>query len=332
MNETRQKLYNSIQNINSDNFDVIALNVFKYQSQFNPLYAQFISLLGLDRDSIQHVSQIPFLPIALFKSQIIKTGNWPEECIFSSSGTTGGQASKHFVRNLGQYLHNTVKGFNEFYGNTEDYCFLALLPSYLERTGSSLVDMVAHFIKKSKYGESGFYLNNYEELLNQIKICQSKSIPTILIGVSFALLDLAEIYQADLSNIIVMETGGMKGRRKELTRSELHQALKSKCNINVIHSEYGMTELLSQAYSKGEGRFFSSATMRVQLRSITDPFEKIKMNRSGLINIIDLANIDSCSFIATDDIGLIHGDGSFEVLGRLDGSDLRGCNLLLGEV
>jgi hypothetical protein len=218
--------------------------------------------------------------------------------------------------------------FNYFYGPIEDYCVLALLPAYLERTGSSLVLMAQHFIERSKYPQSGFFLYNYGELIKNIKDCQQRNIPFLLLGVSFALWELSEKFEEDLSGGIIMETGGMKGRRKEITREELHKLFSTSFKVNDIHSEYGMTELFSQAYSKGRGIFYPAPTMKVLTREITDPLTLQKGGKSGVINIIDLANLDTISFIATDDIGRVQADGSFEVLGRMDASDIRGCNLL----
>lgn len=321
-----------IKNVNSSNFQLLTLDVFQHQSKWNPFYAHFLDLLHIDPQKIQQVSDIPFLPIQFFKNQEIKTGTWDEKMTFTSSGTTGKNSSQHFVFQPDFYLDNTQKGFEKFYGKLSNYCFLALLPAYLERTGSSLIYMADYFIQQSKYGQSGFFLNDLEKLSHTLKHCQEQQIPTILLGVSFALWDLAERYPMNLKDLIIMETGGMKGRRKEITRTELHDILTQAFGVRHIHSEYGMTELFSQAYSKGQGRFYPSPTMQVLARDITDPFGSPTVGKTGLLNIIDLANVDTCSFIATDDLGRVYEDGSFEILGRLDASDVRGCNLLLQEV
>ena len=329
-NETRQNLITKISNIGSNTFDEVALEVFRFQVVFNPVYSKFVSLLGVEPSAINSIDQIPFLPISLFKNHQIKTGKWQEEAIFKSSGTTSQTTSQHFVRSLEWYNEISIKGFETQYSEKlENICILALLPSYLERSGSSLVHMAEQFIKKSNFSDSGFFLNDFEKLKNILKKCVDEKIPTLLLGVSFALIDFAEKYPIDLKHVIVMETGGMKGRRKEITRNELHEYLKNSFKTKSIHSEYGMTELLSQAYSKENGLFRSISTMKVLTREITDPLKIERIGRPGAINIIDLANIDSCSFIATDDLGKVYPDGSFEVLGRLDASDIRGCNLLV---
>lgn len=309
----------------------LVLEVFRFQAEFNPVFAKFISLLSLDPATVDDVAKIPFLPVSLFKDYEIKTGKWQEEAVFTSSGTGGQEVSKHFINSLGWYDAVATKCFEQKYGSISDYCILALLPSYLERKGSSLVHMAQYFIKQSKYGESGFFLYDHEKLASVLQKCTDQNIPTLLLGVSFGLLDFANQFPMNLQNVIVMETGGMKGRKKELTRIELHKKLKEAFNLENIHSEYGMTELLSQAYSKSDGIFQCGATMRVMIREITDPLNFEKPNRPGAINVIDLANIDTCSFIATDDLGRVFEDGTFEVLGRLDFSDIRGCNLMVSE-
>ena len=315
----------------SEQFSTQALKVFRFQVENNLLYQNYVELLNVDYQSVKSIFDIPFLPIQFFKNRQVQTGNWSPKTIFSSSGTTGKNTSRHLVRDENFYLKNTVVGFEKFYGALSEYCVLALLPSYLERKGSGLISMAAHFIEISKYDQSGFFLNNLEELVVVLKDCQKQKIPTLLIGVSFALLDLAEQFELDLSGIIVAETGGMKGRRKEITREELHDFLKKRLNISEIHSEYGMTELFSQAWSKGHGIFNPAPTMRILTREITDPLSNQKFGKTGAINIIDLANLDTISFIATDDLGRVYEDNSFEILGRTDASDARGCNLLLIE-
>ena len=332
IDRSRSSLKNKIQSVHSSNFEALALELFRFQVRFNPLYERFVRLLGLSVHHIDRVSDIPFLPIRFFKTYPIKTGNWSPDSIFSSSGTTGAIPSKHFIRSLSAYLTNTVCGFAEQYGSPREYCFLALLPSYLERQGSSLVYMVRHFIQNSNYEQSGFFLSDYPELLRRIDYCQKKNIPTVLIGVSFALLDLASKHELKLDGMVVMETGGMKGRREEMTRESLHQILKERFNIANIHSEYGMTELQSQAYSTGQGIFTPASTLRVLIKEITDPLTPEKFGKTGVINVIDLANIDSCSFIATEDLGRLYPDGRFELIGRLDGSEWRGCNLMVQEL
>jgi phenylacetate-coenzyme A ligase PaaK-like adenylate-forming protein len=313
-------------------FRALAFAVFRYQAAFNPVYREFLSLLGVKTESVQRLSDIPFLPISLFKKEVLQTDTWSAEQVFSSSGTTSDTTSRHLLRSVDFYKKNVRTGFASFYGNPDDYCWLALLPSYLEREGSSLVQMVQFFVSSSNYAQSGFFLYNTSELLEVLQKCRHNRIPTILIGVSFALLDLAEAHPGDLSDVILMETGGMKGRRREITRTELHRQLQDAFQVSAIHSEYGMTELLSQAYSKGEGSFYPAPTMEVLIRDMTDPFAYMPAGRTGALNIIDLANVDTISFIATDDLGRKAEDGSFEVLGRMDNSDLRGCNLLLQEV
>ncbi|MFK7806395.1 MAG: acyl transferase [Saprospiraceae bacterium] len=311
------------------NFQEVALSTFRYQAYHNPLYGRFLELLAVDPDRINNLKQIPYLPISLFKTHEIKTGNWSSPIIFTSSGTTGQVTSKHHLRNKKWYRQNSLRAFEQFYGPVKDFCIFGLLPSYLERSGSSLVFMVQEFIKESKYPQSGFFLNHQDALEEHLIICQKEKIPTLLIGVSFALLDFAESTSIDLRNCVVMETGGMKGRRKEMTRPELHKILCEAFQTKYIHSEYGMTELLSQSYSKGNGLFYPSQTKKILCREITDPFHIVSPGKTGVLNVIDLANLDTCSFIATDDLGRVYEDGSFEVLGRLDGSELRGCSLMV---
>jgi len=325
----QEYLRTAVHAVTDENFTPIALDVFRFQAEFNPLYQEYLNLLGTNVAEINDIFAIPSIPIQFFKSHKVKTGSWAEKMTFTSSGTSGSTTSRHFVNEPEFYLKNCRMIWEENYGKIENYCVLALLPAYLEREGSSLILMAEDFIKKSKYKESGFFLYDTEKLLKRIKECQKKGIPTVLLGVTFALLDLAEKEAVDLSNIIVMETGGMKGRRKEITRKEMHQVLCNSFNINEIHSEYGMTELFSQAYSKGKGIFQTSSTLRVYTREITDPFAVQKNGKTGAINLIDLANFNTCSFIATDDLGKTNEDGTFEILGRLDASDIRGCNLLV---
>lgn len=319
---------NRIFNITSSSeFNNMAIDIFNYQYQNNTIYQNFCKLLKVTPSEVTQLEKIPFLPIEFFKTQQVICGDNNYEQVFLSSGTTGENQSKHYVKNLKVYEQSFFKGFEQFYGNISEYCFLALLPSYMEREGSSLIYMTEYLIKHSNNPLSGFYLNNYNDLIDTLKKLNAQK--TILIGVSFALLDLAEKHQLDLSNIIIMETGGMKGRRKEMTRTELHQIYNDSFNVNQIHSEYSMTELLSQAYSKGNGLFETPPWMKILIRDTNDPFHLLDNNQTGGINVIDLANYNSCSFIATQDLGKTFANNSFEVLGRFDNSDLRGCNLLI---
>jgi len=310
-------------------FEAIALEVFKFQFENNAVYRSFCDLLYKHPSDVKSLEDIPFLPIQFFKSHKVLSSHNPIEKTFSSSGTTGSTVSKHYVTDISIYENSFQKGFETFYGNVKDYVVLALLPSYLEREGSSLIYMVDALIKQSSRNESGFYLNNLSELKDVLLKLESEGRQTLLIGVSFALLDLVEAYQFQLKHTTVMETGGMKGRRKELVRSELHAILKQGFGVEKIHSEYGMTELLSQAYSKGNGTFECPNWMRVLARDPEDPLTILNSNTTGGINIIDLANVNSCAFIATQDLGKVNPDGTFEVVGRFDHSDIRGCNLMV---
>jgi phenylacetate-coenzyme A ligase PaaK-like adenylate-forming protein len=319
----------AIFNIKSNaEFDDLALEVFRFQFKNNAIYRSFCDLLYKHPSDIKSIIDIPFLPIQFFKTHHVLSSNKSIEKTFTSSGTTGSTTSKHFITDLGLYQNSYINGFEHFYGNIKDYNILALLPSYLEREGSSLVYMVNDLITKSEKKSSGFYLNNLEELASTIKELESKGEKTILIGVSFALLDLVEKFQFNLKHTTVMETGGMKGRRKEIIRQELHNILKSGFGVEYIHSEYGMTELLSQAYSKGQGIFKCPPWMKVITRDTEDALTLQKQNKTGGINIIDLANLNSCSFIATQDLGKVRNDSGFEIIGRFDNSDIRGCNLM----
>ena len=325
----RENISQQLNSFSGNRFDELAMEIFRFQAAYNEVYAKYISFLNLDIQSVNNILEIPFLPIQFFKNYSIKTGTWPTKTTFTSSGTTGGSTSCHHVRDLEFYTKNTERGFKHFYGYPAEYCILALLPSYLERSGSSLIFMADHFIKLSKHPQSGFFLKNTAVLLRVLEKLKKDKTPTLLLGVSFALLDMAEQYPVDLQHVIIMETGGMKGRRKELTRQELHSVLKNGFNATSIHSEYGMTELFSQAYSKGDGIFLPAPTMKALTREITDPLSLLSNEKTGVLNIIDLANFDTISFIATEDLGQVYGDGSFKVLGRLDNSDIRGCNLML---
>lgn len=313
----------------ADDFLHHALRIFKFQYTNNPVYKAFCSYLNTDPNAVQTLEQIPFLPIEFFKSKSVLSSTDAAEITFTSSGTTGSETSKHHVTDLSLYEESYLKAFNHFYGNIKDYCVLALLPSYLERTGSSLIYMADDLIKKSKHPKSGFFLNEYEQLYKLLGELQKTDTKILIIGVSFALLEFTEQYQLDLKNAVVMETGGMKGRRKEIVRQELHELLSKGFGVPHIHSEYGMTELLSQAYSKGNGVFDCPSWMKILVRDTEDPLTYLKNGKSGGINVIDLANINSCSFIATQDLGKINHDGTFEIIGRFDNSDVRGCNLMV---
>ncbi|NRR90053.1 acyl transferase [Winogradskyella undariae] len=316
-------------NIKSDaEFETIALEVFKFQFQNNKVYRSFCDLLYKHPADVKKITDIPFLPIEFFKSREVVSSSEPIEKTFSSSGTTGSITSKHLVTDIKLYEESYLNAFKHFYGNIEDYVVLALLPSYLERDGSSLIYMVNDLIEKSKQPESGFYLNNLEELAETLKTLEAKKQKTLLIGVSFALLDLVEQYQLNLKHTTIMETGGMKGRRKEIIRQELHQILQTGFGVSEIHSEYGMTELLSQAYSKGNGVFECPPWMKILTRDTEDALTIQTPNKTGGINVIDLANKNSCSFIATQDLGKTFDNEQFEIIGRFDNSDIRGCNLM----
>jgi len=313
----------------SKQFEKIALKVFRYQYDNNVVYREFCQHLKVEKQDVKSLLQIPFLPIQFFKSHEVVSGENPIQTIFTSSGTTGMTTSNHFVSDLSLYENSYRQAFAQFYGNIEDYVVLALLPSYLEREGSSLIYMVNDLIKKSNNSESGFYLHNYEELVTKLFALDQSGQNVILIGVTYALLDLIEIQKFQLHNTIVMETGGMKGKRKELIREELHEILCRGFGVSQIHSEYGMTELLSQAYSFGEGVFECPPWMQILIRDTEDALHYIADGKTGGLNVIDLANVNSCSFIATQDLGKKNPNATFEVLGRFDTSDIRGCNLMV---
>jgi Acyl-protein synthetase, LuxE len=323
-------------NIPEAGFNKLALEIFRFQYANNNVYKAYLDALGVNAPKVSRVEDIPFLPIKFFKTHTVQSSVFEPETIFESSGTSQTVNSRHLVRDLNLYEESFKKGFEYFYGPINNYCILGLLPAYLERTGSSLVYMVDKIITLSGHPQSGFYLNEYQKLSETLRQLEDKGQKTLLIGVSFALLDFFEQYPMNLKNTIVMETGGMKGRRKEMIRPELHVALSSGSGAATIHSEYGMTELLSQAYSKGDGIFNCPPWMKILIRDEEDPLLIKKTHQlknliplSGAVNIIDLANIYSCSFIATDDAGKLYADGSFEILGRMDGSDLRGCSLMV---
>lgn len=307
----------------------LVTEVFRYQYEGNALYRAYVDALKVNPSAVHSLEQIPFLPISFFKTHRITTGTFEPEVVFESSGTTQTVNSRHLVKDTALYTRSFLDAFRRFYGPVEDFVVLGLLPSYLERKNSSLVYMVEDMIRRSGRPESGFYLYEHEKLADTLLALEARRQPTLLIGVTFGLLDFAENHRMDLRHTIVMETGGMKGRREEWTREELHAFLCERLGTDAIHAEYGMTELLSQAYSKGRGVFNCPPWMKVLVRDENDPFQLSATSAAGVINVADLANIHSCSFIATDDIGKIHANGSFEVLGRLDRSALRGCSLMV---
>jgi hypothetical protein len=308
-------------------FSEKALQIFQYQYLKNNVYRIWNDILKTDIASISSLTDIPFLPVSFFKTHKVVCGEFEPQFIFESSGTTQSIPGRHYVKDAGLYRRSFLSAFEMFYGEVKDWCIIGLLPSYLERKNSSLVVMADELIKQSSNAHSGFYLYDFEKLKDVLMQLEKNKQKTLLTGVSFALLDFSEQYPVHLQYTLVMETGGMKGRRKELTRQELHGILCNNFGIDKVHSEYGMTELLSQAYSKGEGKFCCPPWLKILVRDDDDPFV-VKETGRGLLNIIDLANVYSCSFIATDDVGAVYEDGSFEVLGRLDNSDIRGCSLM----
>lgn len=314
---------------NEEQFKAAALQIFRYQAQHCEVYGAFIKGINVHPANVESVEEIPFLPIQFFKAHTVVSTNDPVQVTFTSSGTTGITTSSHYVTDTSWYEESFRKAFELFYGDIKSYTILALLPSYLEREGSSLIYMANNLIRQSNNPDSGFFLYNHDELDKQLKKQQQAKKPTLLIGVTFALLDFIESYQINFPELIVMETGGMKGRRKEMIREELHNSLCRGFGVDAIHSEYGMTELLSQAYSIGDGIFNCPPWMRVLIRDTNDPISLIKDSKAGGVNVIDLANINSCSFIATQDLGKVYADRSFEILGRFDNADIRGCNLLI---
>jgi phenylacetate-coenzyme A ligase PaaK-like adenylate-forming protein len=313
-----------------EQFNELALAVFQFQMKEILVYQEFVNHLNPNWSSINYYTDIPFLPIAFFKTHELIARNKESEIVFSSSGTTGISTSKHFVQDVSYYEDSYQKAFELFYGTAAEYCFLALLPNYLEREGSSLIYMIDDLIKTSQHPESAFLLYDHKLLFNKLEKLRKQNQKTVLIGVTYALLDFIETYQIHFPDLIIMETGGMKGRRKEMIREELHQTLCKGFGVQHIHSEYGMTELLSQAYSTGDGIFECPPWMKVMIRDVNDPLTYLENNKTGGINVIDLANIHSCSFIATQDLGKCQSNNTFEVLGRFDNSDIRGCNLLIG--
>lgn len=323
-----KEFVNNIFSVTSQSFTQLALQVFNYQYQRNSVYRNWVNALGVKTSLVQSINDIPCMPVSFFKSHKVVTGDFEPQAIFESSGTTQTTNSRHWVKDVSLYQQSFIKGFEKFYGNIKDWCIIGLLPSYLERSGSSLVMMVDELIKLSDYKQSGFYLYEFEKLASVLQELENRQQKTLLIGVTFALLDFAKQFPMTLKHTTIMETGGMKGRRKEMVSHEVHDILTQRLGVEKIHSEYGMTELLSQAYSYGEGIFRTVPWMKILLREEDDPLQ-IKQEGRGLINVIDLANIYSCSFIATEDVGTLYKDGSFEVLGRFDNSDIRGCSLMV---
>jgi hypothetical protein len=323
-----KEFVNNIFSVTPEKFRQQALQIFLEQYKSNTVYRNWVDALHIQPGSVRAIEQIPYLPVSFFKTHKVVTGNFKPQVIFESSGTTQTINSQHLVRDIEVYKQSFIKGFEHFYGNADDWCIIGLLPSYLERSGSSLVMMVGELIKLSPHAESGFYLYDLEKLGDTLHELESRQQKTLLIGVTFALLDFAERFGMKLRHTEIMETGGMKGRRKEMIRQEVHEILTQRLGVEKIQSEYGMTELLSQAYSHGEGIFKTVPWMKVLIRDEDDPLT-IKQKGRGLINVIDLANVYSCSFIATEDVGTLYEDGSFEVLGRFDNSDIRGCSLMV---
>lgn len=316
-------------NINADSFESLALDVFRFQYEYNKIYRKYVDLLKINIKSVKKMEEIPFLPIQFFKSHKVSTVDSPELKIYESSGTTGSVTSKHYVYDEDFYFAVAKRIFEERYGALPQYNILALLPNYLERSNSSLVAMVNYFMKFSG-PDSGFYLDDFSMLHEKVKYLKGKKERFILWGVTFALMDFSETFPMSLDENIVLETGGMKGRKKEMVRGEVHELLCHNFKIRSVHAEYGMTELFSQAYSQGDGLYSEPFAMKILLRELNDPFSYVAVGKRGGVNVIDLANIDSCSFIATQDLGLKHNDETFEILGRFDDSDVRGCNLMAG--
>lgn len=321
-------LIQSIFDPSFDNFEQKAIDLCHFQLENNPVYRQFVELANKQSSNINSLEDIPFLPIEFFKSQTVKSGSFEPELTFLSSGTTGSNPSRHPIRDLNLYEKSFTRGFRYFYGEPKNWAILALLPTYLDNPNASLVYMVDSLIRQSQYPQSGFFKEDFSVLREQLLTLKKQKVPTLLMGVSYALLNLADQYPMDLSGITVMETGGMKGQREEWVREALHHRLKSQFNQKNIHSEYGMTELLSQAYSYGDGYFQAPPWMKVLVRDPYDPFD-VQETGKGALTIIDLANIHSCAFIATQDLGEKWEDGTFQVLGRFDHADVRGCNLMM---
>ncbi|HLO53365.1 MAG TPA: hypothetical protein VK169_03705 [Saprospiraceae bacterium] len=309
------------------------IDLFLFQYKYNAIYQEYVRNLGINIKDVTNIDKIPFLPISAFKHHEVKTGDFVAEDLFLSSGTTSTVVrSKHYVRDQHHYLQNTEYIWSTYFQHVSEYCVLALLPGYLEREGSSLISMVQHFVQLSKYEESGFYLRDHKALYDKLLHNKSNNIPTVLFGVTYALLDFVTAYEISFPELIVMETGGMKGQRKEMTKTELHEELKPGFGVNHIYSEYGMTELFSQAYATEGILFKPNPCMDIIIHQVNDPLTLEKLGKPGIISVIDLANIDSCAFIQTEDMGILHEDLCFEIIGRMDAADMRGCNLMVQEM
>ncbi len=327
----REILKEKINKCTPTTFEELAMEVFYFQYQQNQVYQSYCDLLKGKGFRPKDLDEIPFLPVSFFKSHKIQSYNAASSTVYKSSATTGSIQSKHYILDQHFYLHNALKTFEAHYGDIKGWTIFALLPGYIERGDSSLIDMVQYFIDASQNMNSGFYLNEFDQLLHNIQFCKSSGKKLLLIGVSFALLQLAD-RAPDLSDVIVMETGGMKGKGKELPKKAFHNVLKNAFNVPFIHSEYGMTELQAQAYSKGNGLFLPTDTMKIKIKELTDPLHPVPNGKSGVINVIDLINVDTCSFIETQDLGILHSSGNFELLGRVDAAEIRGCNLLVADL
>jgi hypothetical protein len=334
INKEASDLLQKIEKIESVDFNELALEIFHFQYKYNTVYQKYVDARNINPSAVSSIGKIPFLPISAFKTQQIKTGEFEPEIIFESSGTTGDTSSKHYVRSLTLYEQSFIKSFTKIYGDVSSYAILCLLPSYLERGNSSLVYMADKLMKISAHPHNGFFLYNFDDLALKIKTLESNQTKTLLIGVAYALLDFGALHPTALKHTTIMETGGMKGRKKEISKAELHKELSSHFSLSEIHAEYGMTELLSQAYSVGDGIFEPGYGMQIQIRQDDDPTQLQSFETSndvaltGGVNIIDLHNLFSCSFIATDDLGKLYPNGNFEILGRIQNSDIRGCGLM----
>lgn len=326
---TAQYFKDKVRSLKSDEFEGLALELFHFQARENAVYREFLGHLKIKPQAVNSLEELPYMPIGFFKQRRVSIYDKPAPTIFSSSGTTGQQTSKHHVYDLAFYHESSLANFAYFYGDVANYCVLALLPSYLEREGSSLIFMAQQFVSRSQDADSGFYLHDLKALSKMLSQKQAEGKRVLLLGVTFALLNLAEQFPQKLENVVIMETGGMKGKRKEMLRSQVHGLLSQAFQQKEIHSEYGMTELLSQAYSRGQGRFQCPRQMRVAVREVDDPLSAARHGKTGGLNIIDLANIESCAFLQTEDLGRTFADGSFEVLGRFDHAEIRGCNLMV---
>lgn len=330
--QEREKISKSFnEGFYKSNFESLAMSIFRYQIRWNYIYSSYCKYIGRSIENVSSSSEIPYLPISFFRSHAIKAGEWETETIFTSSGTTSSNRSKHEINDLSFYLLNALQGFEHVYGSAKQYCYVAVLPGYQDRPDSSLINMVQYLVQSSEQNLSGFYLGREEEMLKVLENNRIRKIPTILFGVSFALLDLCK-YEINFPDLIVIETGGMKTSTLEISKDEILSKFSKAWNINRITSEYGMTELLSQAYAEDDQWYTPSSTMKVVVGELSDPFAAEKEGKTGILKIIDLANFDTCSFIETQDLGTMNGKGQFKVLGRMDNAELRGCNLLLEEL